>query len=727
MAAAPSAESEAPPGAAPDAAVDAAAPDALRAALAEHFGFDRFNVGQRDVIDDVMAGRPTVAVMPTGAGKSLCYQLPALLLDGVTVVVSPLIALMKDQVDSLQARGIAADFVNSSQSAGEQRAVLERLADGALKLVYVAPERFRHNAFVRALARARIALFAVDEAHCISRWGHDFRPDYTRLGEVVERLQPPRVLACTATATEEVRADILDALRLPDARIHVHGFLRENLFLEARLCSGDKDREARLRAFLTEGAGKAGAAIVYASTRKRVERYAQAVREMLGDAAVVAYHGGMGDEARRQAQDRFMGGEARVAVATNAFGMGVDRADVRAVVHVDLPRTIEGYYQEVGRAGRDGERAHCLLLFNNIDTRVHEFLIAQSHADPMRVQALWQALRRAGPDGARPWELARALGDDGRKGLDTALRTLMRSGAAWSDPVTEAVRAVAEAPDDAFALGIDFESADMHRRAELDKLERMRRFVFDPRCRHLQVLAYFGEQIEPDGCPGCDRCDPSVEGAMPGLRFEAPTDEEYLLIRKALAGVARAEGRFGLRKVAGMLAGSKAKGVGDTSLVSLSTFGLLKPLGTQGTANLLQLLVNQGLCQISGGRYPLLEISTNGWEVMQGRAKPGFRPPPELMKAPPKSSRSGRGRRARPTVVEVDSADPVVQALRSFRTEEASRRGVPPYVVFNDRTLAAIAAAKPRTEADFVAVHGLGPGRWSSFGQALLDALAEVI
>lgn len=733
LAAAPSAET--PPAdaenapATPDSPVpDTPAPDALQAALAEHFGFDRFNAGQRAVIEDIMDGRPTVAVMPTGAGKSLCYQLPALLLDGVTVVVSPLIALMKDQVDGLKARGVAADFVNSSQSTAEQRDVLDRLAEGALKLIYVAPERFRHGAFVRALARARIALFAVDEAHCISRWGHDFRPDYTRLGEVVERLQPPRLLACTATATAEVRADILDALRLNDARIHVHGFLRENLFLEARLCSGDKDREARLCAFLTEGAGKAGSVIVYASTRKRVERYASAVREWLGASAVVAYHGGMDDTARRTAQDRFMGGEARVAVATNAFGMGVDRSDVRAVVHVDLPRTIEGYYQEVGRAGRDGERAHCLLLFNNIDTRVHEFLIGQSYAEPQRVGELWRALRMAGPDGARPWELQRSLGDDGRKGFDTALRTLMRTGAAWSDPMTEAIRAVPEAPDDVFALGIDFEAADAHRASELGKLERMRRFVFDPRCRHLQVLAYFGEDLEPDGCPGCDRCDPSVEGAIPGLRFEAPNAEELLLIRKALAGAARAEGRFGLRKVAGMLAGSKAKGIGDTSLVSLSTFGLLKPLGTKGCADLLQLLVNQGLCQISGGRYPLLEISRNGWEVMQGRATPGFRPPPDLMRGGGSTSASGRskGKRARPAVIEVDSSDPVVQALRSFRSEEASRRGVPPYVVFNDRTLAAIAEARPSTEAEFVAVHGLGPGRWSTFGPALLDALGEV-
>ncbi len=718
--------------------------DSLTRALHAHFGFSSFHKGQRAVIDDVMAARPTMAVMPTGAGKSLCYQLPALLLDGVTLVVSPLIALMKDQVDSLRARGVAADFINSSQARDEQRAALERLSAGETKLVYVAPERFRAGSFLRALEGVPLALFAIDEAHCISRWGHDFRPDYQRLGDAIERLRPERLLACTATATADVREDITRVLGFDEPAVHVAGFLRSNLFLEVRLCSGDRDREQRVARFLREGAGSEGAVIIYASTRKRVERYAYSVSQAVGADHVVHYHGGLGDAERSVAQQRFMSGEARIAVATSAFGMGVDRADVRAVIHVDLPRTVEGYYQQVGRAGRDGEPAHCLMLFNGADTRVHHFLIDRNHPEPEAVCAAWRGLQDLPAEGSATARMlaqrVHALDDD--EGLaEAALRVLSKVDALRFDGCG-GYAAHPEAPPDARDLGIDFEAIASHRQHELGMLSSMKRFSNHPGCRHAYILDYFGEAMDVE-CPGCDRCTPTNEGAVPGILYEAPTEDEALLLRKALSGVARADGRFGLRKVAGMLAGSKARDLLRTSLPRLSTYGLLKGLGNERCAELLQLLVNQDLCRISGGEYPLLHLSDAGWRVMRGREEASFRPPAHLVPGSPaehhaKMLRTGKSsgeaepsKKKKSKVREPpeplsEAEELVADALRAFRTEEASRRGVPPFVILHDRTLFALARARPTSQEEFIAVPGLGPGKWESFGEPLIALLSAV-
>jgi ATP-dependent DNA helicase RecQ len=358
-----------------------------REALQQHFGFTDFREGQDEVIQAVLAGRNTVVVMPTGGGKSLCYQLPALMRDGVTLVVSPLIALMKDQVDQLAERGIAGTFINSSLSYTETNIRLSRLRMGEYKLLYVAPERFRSQAFMDSIAETQVRLFAVDEAHCISHWGHDFRPDYLRMKPAIEQLGNPQVIALTATATPQVRADICEQLGLTDAQVFVAGFDRPNLALRVMHPGTEREKIDILKRLIRQATG---AGIIYAATRKSVEQIASRLK--LAGLRIELYHGGMDDSERSRAQDAFMRGDAQAIVATNAFGMGIDKSDIRFVAHFHLPGSIEAYYQEVGRAGRDGLPADCVLLFNYADTRTQQFFIEGSHPSPELIKRVYDEI-----------------------------------------------------------------------------------------------------------------------------------------------------------------------------------------------------------------------------------------------------------------------------------------------------------------------------------------------
>jgi len=358
------------------------------------FRLRAFRPGQKAVISAVLSGEDCLCVMPTGGGKSLCYQLPAMVHEGLTLVVSPLIALMKDQVDQLQSLGLPATFINSTLSVAEQYNRLEKMAAGQYRLVYVVPERFRSSRFLEAARTVGLKLLAVDEAHCISEWGHDFRPDYSRLGVFRRRFGNPTTIALTATATDAVRRDIVEQLDLREPRTFITGFARPNLFYEVLFPRNESHKAELLVDFLSE---TPGSGIVYASTRKKTEEVAAMIAEELGR-STVAYHAGLPPDQRRTAQEAFMNGRIEIVAATTAFGMGIDKADVRFVVHYTLPGSLEAYYQEAGRAGRDGKPSRCLLLYNHADRWIQEYFIESAYPDRDHVARVYDCLRSLDDD-----------------------------------------------------------------------------------------------------------------------------------------------------------------------------------------------------------------------------------------------------------------------------------------------------------------------------------------
>lgn len=362
--------------------------DKARELLRTHYGYETFREGQEKIVGNVLARKDTLGIMPTGGGKSLCYQIPALLFPGITIVISPLISLMKDQVDALEKAGIPATYMNSTITGAEANKRLQEIHSGEYKLVYIAPERLESPSFVRLLMEVHVSLVAIDEAHCVSQWGHDFRPSYLLIRQFIDRIKPrPAVLALTATATPQVQDDICQLLDIPPEQAVVTGFGRSNLCFQ--VVKG-QDRDAFLADYIGKNKDQAG--IVYAATRKEVER----LYHHLSSRGIAAgkYHGGMGEKERNEFQERFLYDDIHVMVATSAFGMGINKSNVRFVIHYNIPRNMEAYYQEAGRAGRDGEESECILLFAPQDTHIQSFLIEQSDMDEERRENEYSKLRR---------------------------------------------------------------------------------------------------------------------------------------------------------------------------------------------------------------------------------------------------------------------------------------------------------------------------------------------
>lgn len=365
----------------------------LKELLKIHFGYESFRPGQEQAIDNILHHKHTVVVLPTGGGKSLIYQLPALILEGVTIVISPLIALMKDQVDSLEKVGIPATFINSSISPDETEKRLARIRSGYYKIIYIAPERFYNQVFVAELKALKVSLFAIDEAHCISQWGHDFRPSYMRLKDAIKMVGSPVVVALTATATPEVRDDIVKQLALKDSELVITGFARPNLQFAVMPAANIQKIDSIVN--LLTSNSELGSGIIYVGTRNKADEIVEVLMDH--DIKAVVYHAGMDPESRNWVQNKFMTGEAQVVVATNAFGLGINKKDIRFVIHHDLPGTVEAYYQEAGRAGRDGQPSFCLLFYHQQDRYLREFFIKGDNPDPNMIIEIYDfLLRRAG-------------------------------------------------------------------------------------------------------------------------------------------------------------------------------------------------------------------------------------------------------------------------------------------------------------------------------------------
>jgi ATP-dependent DNA helicase RecQ len=580
----------------------------LDAALAQHFGFPGFRPGQREACEAALRDRDVMVVMPTGSGKSLCYQLPALLRDDLTVVVSPLVALMQDQVEALGARGLGdrVALVNAQQTRDANDSAMQGAISGRLKLLYIAPERFAAAGFLEQMRAADVGLFVVDEAHCVSQWGHDFRPDYFRLADAARKLDASALIASTATATPRVASDVIHRLALREPLRVSTGFDRPNISFTVARPGGHQKRA--LLAEVLRG-DDALPAIVYAGTRAGSEEIAAELTAALGEEAV-AYHAGLDREKRAEVQRRFLGDDVRVICATNAFGMGVDKPNVRTVVHASVPSSLEAYYQEAGRAGRDGAPARALLLAENRDKALHVHFIKREEIDPGlpgwladRLTALADADGRYSVGAS---DLVAGLGGDGER-LRALIGHLTRAGVIAPSPSSpDWISGRVSGRFDGRAAALCRTSIEDAARARWRQYREIWAYVEETTCRRTAILRHFGDTSPPAAVLEC--CDVCT----PALAIEAPPPDpvEIKGLDDAIIAVAGgARPAVGRTTCAEILHGSRSKKIQRNSYDGLPAYGVSSHMRRADILARVDELIEEGRLSTTDGPYPVLRVA----------------------------------------------------------------------------------------------------------------------
>ena len=658
---------------------DSVDPRALEA-LNRYFGYDSFRPGQSGIVSAILAGRDVLGVMPTGAGKSICYQIPAAILPGVAIVISPLISLMRDQVDALNDVGLPAAFINTTQTPDEQDLVFAQALSGQIKLLYVAPERLETERFRNFAVRVPISLVAVDEAHCVSQWGQDFRSSYLGIGEFIAGLPTrPTVAAFTATATERVRRDIVSILGLHTPSITVTGFDRPNLYFDV-ISMPRKDKASWVASYIASHPDESG--IVYCATRKETEALAESLNSAVAElraaggadvsdigTIAVAYHGGMSADAREKAQRDFVTDRVPVVVATNAFGMGIDKSNVRFVIHHNMPESIEAYYQEAGRAGRDGEPSRCTLLWNESDIVTRRRLLDMDNDN-----------ERLTPE--------------------------------------------------------ERETVRMSKRRLLDG---MIGYCRTTDCLHVYMTRYFGENTPRTGtCTGgCTNCDSTFETldvtdiARSISRCVHDAMYDYDDQGRPTCGPVR-QG-LGSGKIVAILRGSKAKDLIARHLDRCPSYGRLHDAPEARIRDVLSQMATDGFLSIAEGRLPIVGFGQRAAETVA----PEFRY--EIKRVERKAAGAGTGVTSRAdsssksaasdgpalgSYAPDDENETLFQKLRELRLSIARENSLPPYMVFNDRTLRDMARLRPITDAQFLAVNGVGDSKLAKYGKRFMEAIA---